>query len=112
MVVVPGAGRADTPPATPLAIPIEPMAGVLLDHVPPATEWVSVVVFPSHTELEPMIDAAAAVTVTVSVDRQPALNAYVTVVVPPVRPVSTPPVEIVPTAGLLLDHVPPVLGDV
>jgi hypothetical protein len=108
IVVVPGAGVAETPPAMPVANPTLPIAGVLLDHVPPATGCDNVVVRPWHTELAPTIAAGAGVTVTTSVEIQPALNPYVIVVVPVAMPVNTPvDGSIVPTAGVLLDHVPP-----
>jgi hypothetical protein len=81
---------------------------VLLAHVPPATGCVSVVVSPSHTLAVPPIGTGAAVTVTTIVEVQPALNAYVIVVVPAAMPVTIPVVEpIVPTPGVLLTHVPP-----
>ena len=99
-----------TPPNTPVPAPMVPAGDTLLIHNPPDTGCVSVVVRPWHTEEAPTIAAGAGVTVTTSVEIQPALNAYVIVVVPAVMPVSTPPVtSIVPTAGVLLLHVPPVL---
>lgn len=64
IIVVPGAGVADTPPTTPDAIPTVPIAGVLLVHVPAGTAWVNVVVRPSHTEEAPVIATGAGVTVT------------------------------------------------
>jgi len=108
IVVVPGAGSADTASTSPDPIPMVAMAGLLLLHVPPATGCVSVVVRPSHNEAGPTIAAGAAVTVTTSNDVQLGLNAYVSVVVPVLRPVRMPEVEpMVPTAVLLLDQVPP-----
>lgn len=106
IVVVP----ALTPPAIPVPAPIEPTAGVLLLHAPPDTGCVIGVVRPIHTVELPDIAAGAAVTVTTSVDIQPALSAYVIVVVPELMPVSTPvAASMVPTAAVLLLQVPPVL---
>ncbi len=112
IVVVPGAGVADTPPTTPVPKPTVPIAGVLLVHVPPVTGCVSVVVCPSHTALAPTIGAGAGVTVTTNVEVHPALSEYVIVVVPgagvedipPTMPVDVPTV---PMEGVLLDHEPP-----
>jgi len=53
----------------------------------------------------PEIAAGSGFTVTAWVVVPPWV--YVTVVTPAERPVNTPPVEIVPTAMLLLLHVPP-----
>lgn len=99
-----------TPPARPVPAPIVPTAGVLLLHAPPVTGWLIGVVRPRHTVELPVMAAGAAVTVTTSVEIQPALSAYVIVVVPEVMPVSTPvDASIVPTEAVLLLHVPPVV---
>lgn len=71
IVVVPGL----TPPATPVPAAIVPVAGVLLLHIPPDTACVIVVVRPWHTVELPVIAAGAGVTVTTSVEIQPALSA-------------------------------------
>ena len=108
IVAVPGAGVADTPVTTPVPIPTLAVAGALLVHVPPAVGCVRVVVSPSHTDVAPTIGAGAAVTVATTVLVQPALNEYVTIVVPADTPYRTPVVEpMVPTARLLLLQVPP-----
>lgn len=75
IVVVPGAGVAETPVTTPVPKPTVAIAGVLLVHVPPGTEWVSVVLLPWQTDEEPPIAAGAGVTVSTFVDVQPALSA-------------------------------------
>lgn len=98
-----------TPPARPVPALIEPTAGVLLLHAPPGTLWLIGVVNPRQTVELPVMAAGAAVTDTTNVEIQPALSAYVIVVVPDVIPVSTPVVaSIVPTDAVLLLHVPPV----
>jgi hypothetical protein len=56
---------------------------------------------------EPVTVPGAAFTVITVVDKQPADVVYATVAVPLLRPVNTPAVLIVPTAGVLLLHVPP-----
>jgi len=67
------------------------------------------VVRPRQTVELPTIEAGAAVTVTTNVEIQPALSAYVIVVVPDVIPVRTPvATSMVPTAAVLLLQVPPV----
>jgi len=86
IVAVPGAGVADTPVTMPVPIPMLAIVGSLLVHVPPAVGCVNVVVRPSHTDVAPTIGAGAAVTVATTVLVQPALNAYVTIVVPAETP--------------------------
>lgn len=71
IVVVPAATLLTTPVPKPMVA----TAGVLLAHVPPATECVSVVLPPTHTELEPPIGAGAGVTVTTVVEVHPAVSA-------------------------------------
>lgn len=108
MIVVPGGGVADMPVTRPVPKPTVAIAGLLLVHVPLGTGWLSVVVNPSHTLNVPVIATGAGVTVTTIVDVQPALNAYVIVVVPGLIPVTMPVAEpIVPTDGVLLAQLPP-----
>lgn len=108
ITVVPGAGVADTPVTRPVPKPTVAIAGMLLVHVPLATGWLNVVVNPSHTLSVPVIATGAGVTVTTIVDVQPALKAYVIVVVPVDTPQTTPVAEpTVPTDGVLLAQLPP-----
>jgi hypothetical protein len=109
ITAVPGAGVADTPVTMPVPAPTEAIAGLLLLHTPPEVGCVRVRVWPSQTESVPTMADGAGVTVTTTVDRQPAVNAYVMVAVPGATPVTTPVVR--PTVAmpvLLLVQVPPV----
>jgi hypothetical protein len=68
-VVVP----ASTPPSIPEVLPIVPLAGVLLSHVPPAGVPVSVDDEPSHTCSEPVTPVGRPFTSTTIVRKQPVL---------------------------------------
>ena len=86
---------------------------LLLTHVPPVVGD-KVVVDPIHIELLPvMLTAGKALTVTVPVVLLQLVVADVNVKVadPAATPVTTPAEVTVATAGLLLTHVPPVVGD-
>jgi len=108
-VAVPAAIPSTTPPLVTVAT-----AGLLLTQVPPVVGD-KVVVEPTQILLKPvMLTIGAALTVTkpVGADTQP-VTASVNVkeAVPAETPVTTPALVTVATAGLLLTHVPPVVGD-
>jgi hypothetical protein len=86
-----------------------PTASVPDDHVPPVVVVANVVVAPAHTCNVPVMAAGAAETVTVLVEKQPVGSVYEIVDVPLAAPVTIPVAFMVPTAGLLLLHVPPVV---
>ncbi len=67
IVVVP----ARIPPRVPVPMPIVPLAGVLLAHVPPAGVPVSVVAEPSHTCNDPLIPVGSGFINTTAVRKQP-----------------------------------------
>ena len=109
IIVVP----ADTPVTTPLLLPTLATPVAPLAHTPPLVASVRVVVNPTHTLVVPPIAAGLAFTVTVATARQPVLNVYVIIVVPAVRPVTTPvETPIVATPVLPLVHVPPLVASV
>lgn len=97
---VPAVGPAATTVATP---------GVLLVQIPPVVgELVNTEHAPRHTLPGPAIVDGYAFTLTVRVTKQPLPRSYVIVVVPTVRPVTTPVVASTdPMAGALLLQVPP-----
>ena len=101
------------PPATPDAIPdAEPMVAtevVLLVHVPPDGVELYVTLSFEQNTFEPLIAVGVVLTVTTAVRKQDvAVMMYDIVVVPALTPVTIPvPEPMVPTAVLLLDHVPP-----
>jgi uncharacterized protein (DUF362 family) len=89
-------------------------AVLLLTHVP-SVVGLTVVVPPIHNEvLAPVIfviGRALTVTALVASDGQSVvLLVNVNIAVPPLTPVTTPPLVTVATVLLLLNHVPPVLG--
>ena len=104
---------ADTPVTTPPFVTVA-TATLLLTQVPPLVGD-KVVVSPIQILLDPvMLTTGIALTVTgaVAADVQPdEVSVKVNVAVPPVTPVTTPAFVTVATAGLLLAHVPPVVGD-
>lgn len=76
--------------------------------VPPEPPEAVMVALPQNVPPpEPVTAAGSAVTVTMSVDMQPDGVVYVMVVVPAVMPVTVPEPLMVPTAAVLLAHVPP-----
>ena len=96
------------PPNTPPVL-IVPVAGALLTHVPPAVALLNVVVCPTQVVSVPVMAAGSAFTVAVTVIEQLLGSVYTMFVVPAEIPPRTPlPMPIVPVAGVLLDHVPPV----
>ena len=98
------------PAATPATIPVEPavaVPGALLDQVPPDVEWVNEVVVPVQTTPEPLMAGNALTVPTTNELHPPAVSVNVRLVLPADTPVKTPVPELmVPTAVLLLDHVP------
>ena len=101
IVVVPCATPVTTPEETPIvATPV-----LLLDHVPPGTASVRVVVPPIHKGAIPIIGGAV-FTVTINVDVQPAA-VYDIIVVPPLTLVTSPVTSTEATVGVLLLQVPP-----
>jgi hypothetical protein len=102
MVVVP----ASMPVSMPEPAVMVPIAGVLLDHVPPAGLPVRAVVEPSHTCIGPLMPVGKGFT-TIVIDLVQPPTPWVMEVVPANRPVTTPVADTVPTAGLLLLQVPP-----
>ena len=101
------------PPPVPVTIPLlftvaTPVT--LLAHVPPLVALVSVVEFPWHTIIVPVIGVSR-FTVSVIVLEQPAPVVYVIVVVPMATPAAMPvPLLIVAVEVLLLVHVPPLMA--
>ena len=91
-----------------------PFAGVLLLHTPPVAALDKVTVLPSHTALVPVMIPADGLAFTV-IDwltaslQSPVVTVYVIVVVPADKPLTTPVLLMVATAGLLLIHTPPVV---
>ena len=104
------------PAATPVTTPAEVTVatdGLLLTHVPPVVGD-KVVVDPMQIELLPvMLTVGKALTVTVPVVLMQLVVADVNVKAadPAATPVTTPAEVTVATDGLLLTHVPPVVGD-
>ena len=104
------------PAATPVTTPAEVTVAtevLLLTHVPPVVGD-KVVVAPMHIEMLPvMLTVGKALTVTVPVVLLQLVVDEVKVKVadPAATPVTTPAEVTVATDGLLLTHVPPVVGD-
>lgn len=102
------------PAATPVTVPVDPpivatVDGVIVHIPPPPVVSDNVVVAPTHTVPLPAIMPGRGFTLTSFVLKQPvALILYVIVVVPADTPITTPVVlPTVPTAVVLLSHVPP-----
>ena len=95
------------PVAIPVAEPIVATATFADAHMPPEVASLSVVVPPLHITVVPVMGAGLGLTVMVVLVVQPAVEVYMIVTVPGVRPVNTPPILIVPTKGLELVHAPP-----
>lgn len=108
-VTLPGPTAVTKPPFV-----TEAAAGLLLTHVPPE-EGSSVVVPPTHTAVGPVIvgvgDAATVTGEVASETHSVLLSVKTKVALPGLTPVTTPSLATVATAGLLLTHVPPVVGD-
>lgn len=106
-----------TAPVTDTGLPVVPVnvtLPLLLLHVPPAVASLSVIVTPTHSELEPCIGVTLEVTVNTAIAGQPPA-VYETVVVPVyvllavTRPVELPMVAM---SELLRLHVPPTVASV
>ena len=108
-VTVPALSAVTTPALVTVA-----MAGLLLLHIPPVTGD-TLDVPPTQILLPPvMLTTGNAFTVTgaVGAETQPLrVLVKVNVATPAETPVTTPPLVTVATAGLLLDQVPPMVGD-
>ena len=101
------------PDTIPDAEPTLAMAGALLDHVPPATASLNVVVRPEHTDVIPVIAAGNTFTVTVRIAMQPSPSVYDMVAVPAVIPETIPfPAPISAVKGSLVLHTPPAIASV
>ena len=104
------------PAATPVTTPAEVIVatdGLLLTQVPPVVGD-KVVVDPIHIELLPvMLTVGKTFTVTAVVVLLQLVvdEVNVKVALPAVKPVTIPPALTDATAGLLLTHVPPVVGE-
>ena len=104
------------PAATPVTTPAEVTVatdGLLLTQVPPVVGD-KVVVDPIHIELLPvMLTVGKTFTVTAVVVLLQLVvdEVNVKVALPAVKPVTIPPALTDATAGLLLTHVPPVVGE-
>lgn len=96
------------PETIPLDKPTVAIAVLLLVHVPPGVELVSVAVCPVQTTDGPAIEPMAELMFTVVVLLQPVPTAYVIKDVPLAMPVTIPVVlPIVATEVVADDHVPP-----
>ena len=95
------------PVKMPEPIPIVPVAGTVLLHVPPTGELLSVIDEPSHTTDGPPMAAGNGFTVTAKERVQPAVLAVTMFTVPAALPVTTPVALTDAIAGLLLVHVTP-----
>ena len=102
---------ADTPVITP-AMSTVAIAGLLLTQVPPAVGN-KVPVLPTHNDAG-AVTTGKLFTVTADVVLLQFVipSVKVNVTLPAATPVTTPAFVIVATAGLLLTHVPPVVGDI
>jgi hypothetical protein len=104
------------PAAIPVTVPVVeltvPTLGLLLLHAPPDAACVRVDVLPTHADAVPPIAAGVATTVTSVTLKQPDVEIiYVIFVVPTDNALTTPVVVFtVPTAKLLLLHVPPLVA--
>lgn len=101
------------PAATPHTLPVPDtvaIAGEELLHAPPAVVLLCSTQLLMHTDDGPVIAAGRASTVTIAVVKQPVPNEYEIVVLPADTPCTVPVVaSILPTVGVLLLHVPPVV---
>lgn len=101
---------AAIPVTAPVPLPTAASPALLLDHDPPEGVEFKVVVKPTHTLNVPVNAVGVVFTVTTAVaatEPQLLVTVYDIVVVPFVRPATTPPEETVPTPVLVLLHVPP-----
>jgi len=98
------------PVYVPEPVAIEPIPVQDELQVPPDGAPVMLIVLPSHTCAPAGVMLVGKPFTNTTVVREQPDTEYVIVVVPAIRPVTTPPVDTVPTAGLLLLHVPPVVA--
>ena len=97
------------PVRVPVDIPMGAAVLLVLVHVPPAGVDVSVVVLPTHADVEPPIAVGVALMVTTRVVAQPVVLAWKVITdVPAAIPVTIPVVPTVALAPSLL-HMPPVV---
>ena len=101
-VAVPAASALTTPPLVILATVPD---GVTL-HTPPTVISLSVVVYPAHSVLAPIMPVGTAFTVIGMLMLHPPI-VYVIVSNPGATPLTMPPDVTVAFAGLLLVHIPP-----
>ncbi|GAA4461893.1 hypothetical protein GCM10023093_07450 [Nemorincola caseinilytica] len=97
------------PEVNPIDVATDATAGSLLDQVPPDTEVLNKLEYPVHRVRSPDIMGIGC-TVTIASAMQPLPEVYVIEVVPADMPETTPSTLIVPTAGVLLLHVPPAVA--
>src|SRR6478609_2524523 len=83
------------------------MAALADVQVPPDSGLLSVILFVGHTIVGPVIAGGVVFTVTGATDEQPPGMVYMMFKVPVVSPETTPKVDTVAMAGLLLDQEPP-----
>lgn len=101
---------AETPVTTPALVTVATLV-LLLDHVPPL-KGVRLAVYPTQTLVAPpKTGNKLTVTFPVVAEHPVVLLVNVKLAVPCVTPVTKPAFVTVATAGLLLVHVPPVVGD-
>ena len=104
-----------TPVTTPDELPTAAVPELLLDHVPPVTESLSEIVAPEQTTEAPVMAGGTEgteLTVTNAVAKelpQELVTAYLIVSIPIDEAVTTPPVLIVATDGVVDIQVPPVV---
>ena len=80
----------------------------LVPHVPPPTSSARVIASPTHTWLGPVIGNGGIVMFTIWNTVQPNLVVYIMAVAPDATPVTTPEVEFIVAAPVIvLLHVPP-----
>jgi hypothetical protein len=104
---------AEIPFTAPVSEPTVATEILLLDHEPPASALLNVVVEPTQTLVVPMLDGGRGLTVTVAIAVQPELTVYVTVPVPADTPVTAPTlVTGVESVVLELLHEPPGVASV
>jgi hypothetical protein len=97
--------------------PVDPTVATVVEtllHTPPVIALLNAVVAPTHIVVVPVIAGTLGLTFTVTthVLKQVPLAIYEMTVVPAVNPVTTPAEEMVPTAVLLLLHVPPEVAQI
>ena len=93
----------------PVVASIVPTGGIELDHVPPGGVAPNVTLLPKHTPSGPIMVSGRGFTVITATAVQPVEKEYPMMLLPGASASNVPVVaSIVPIAGLLDDHVPPV----